>query len=287
MTDDGRLGFGDLVLCPATLGSPTLEDHVKAAADAGFAGVSLRPRQIVDATQRLGSLDAVKRVIDDCGVQVADLDALMDWIDDPDYRLPPQFAGRMVPRAEVIDLALAVDARALNVVDISGVEREWPLMSESFADVCDELAGHGMSAHIEFFHGSMMKDVATTATVVDGAARPNGGILVDVFHYHRGPPDGPAQLARHASSVRMLHVSDAAAQPWSDQWAERQHGRLVPGTGAIDLVATLRTVRDGGGNPPIGVEVNNDELHAMPPLEAATRVADATRAVLALVDVSG
>ncbi len=281
MHQDVRLGFGDLVLCPATLGSPSLEDHAQAAAAAGFEGVSLRPHQIIDARRRLGSLDAIGRVLDDLGLRVADLDALMDWVRDPDYQLPAYLPdGLLIPRQEVFELALGVGAQSLNVVDISGVQRDWELMSESFAAVCDEAASYAMTTYIEFFYGSMMNDVATTARVVAGAGRENGGILLDTFHYHRGPGDGPAQLAQHAARVRMLHVNDAGSERWSDQWAERQHGRLLPGAGSTNLVETLRTVRDAGGNPPIGVEVNNDALHAMAPIEAATLAAQATRSVL-------
>jgi sugar phosphate isomerase/epimerase len=277
-----KLGFGDLVLCPATLGSPTLEDQARAAVAGGFAGVSVRPWQLLDARDRLGSMGAVKRVVDDSGLRVVDLDALMDWVDDPDYRLPSYLpADLLIPRPQVMDLAVWLDAQSLNVVDISGVERDWGLMSHSFASVCDETARHGMTTYIEFFFGSMMSDLATTARVVDGAARPNGGILLDTFHFHRGPGDSADQLRQYAPRVRMLHLNDAGAVPWADQWAERQHGRLLPGTGSIDLVATLRAVRDGGGGAPVGVEVNNDALHAMDPADAARLAGDAARSVLA------
>jgi len=282
MPGENKLGFGDLVLCPATLGSPSLEEHVRAAAAGGFDGVSLRPWQLTGACERLGSMNAVKRVIDDSGLRVADLDALMDWVDDPEYRLPSYLpADLLLPRSQVVELALAVEAQSMNVVDISGVDRDWQLMSDSFASVCDEMAAHGMGAYIEFFFGSMMNDVDATARVVAGAGRENGGILVDTFHFHRGPDDGATQLARHADRVRMMHVNDAGAEPWADQWAERQHGRLLPGSGTIDLVGILRTVQDAGGDPPIGVEVNNDALHAMPADEAAILAGDAIRSVLA------
>jgi sugar phosphate isomerase/epimerase len=140
-----------------------------------------------------------------------------------------------------------------------------------------------MNAYIEFFYGSMLDSIASTARVVAGAGRKNGGILVDTFHFHRGPDEVAAQIALFGQEVRMLHVSDAAARPWDDQWAERQHGRLLPGTGCIDLVGILRAVRNGGGGAPIGVEVNNDALHAMPARDAGRAAAQAIRSVLAQV----
>ncbi|HWD25005.1 MAG TPA: sugar phosphate isomerase/epimerase [Acidimicrobiales bacterium] len=275
-----ELGFGDLVLCPATLGSPSLEVLVQAASAAGFQGVDLTPEQILDAQPRLGALDAVKRAVNDAGLRVT-MGALKDWINDPSFRLARRYAAsRIVPRAQVFELAEAMGVQILNVTDLSDIDRDWKLVSDSFASVCDEAAQYGIVATIEFCFGRMMNDLDTTARIIEGAGRENGGILLDTFHYHRGPVDGAAQLERHASRVRMLHVSDTAMWPWSDQRAERQHGRLLPGTGTTPLIEILRAVRDAGRNSPIGVEINNDALHAMPPVEAAKLAAAATRSIL-------
>jgi sugar phosphate isomerase/epimerase len=78
----------------------------------------------------------------------------------------------------------------------------------------------------------------------------------------------------------MLQVSDAAATPAADQWRERQAGRLLPGEGVVDLVDILTMVRDAEVSGPIGLEVNNAELHRLPPRVAAQRAADAMRSVL-------
>jgi sugar phosphate isomerase/epimerase len=287
MDDSGRLGFGDLVLCPATIGATaTLEDCVAAAVSGGFAGLSVRPRQVLDAQRRMGSLAAVRRLIDDSGLRVADVDALMDWVQDAEYRLPAYLpADLLIPRAVVVDVAAGIGAQSLNVVDISGVERDWTLLADSFASVCGEVATAGLVAHVEFFRGSMVDSMGAAARLVRGAGQPNGGICIDTFHLHRGPDDVAEQLTANGSLVRMLQVNDAAATPWADQWAERQHGRLLPGDGAIDLVGVLRGVRSVDAAAPIGIEVNNDALHALGPTDAGRAAGRAMRTLLARLDV--
>jgi len=58
------------------------------------------------------------------------------------------------------------------------------------------------------------------------------------------------------------------------------HRRLLPGDGDFDLVGYLGALRDIGAAAPVGVEVFSDALHALGPVEAATRAAAATRTVL-------
>ena len=58
-------------------------------------------------------------------------------------------------------------------------------------------------------------------------------------------------------------------------------GILVPFAPSLPALVALRAVRDGGGGAPVGVEVNNDALHAMDPADAARLAGDAARSVLA------
>ena len=59
---------------------------------------------------------------------------------------------------------------------------------------------------------------------------------------------------------------------------ETMEARRLPGEGAIDLVGLIRTLDGIGCSAPIGVEVFSAELRQLPPVEAARRSADATRA---------
>jgi len=82
----------------------------------------------------------------------------------------------------------------------------------------------------------------------------------------------------------MLQVSDAPPYTGRDWWDETMNGRLLPGDGVFDLHGLLRVVRDGKGNPPIGVEIYSEQMRSLAPAEAGRAAGNATRAVLATLD---
>ncbi|MBV1916671.1 MAG: sugar phosphate isomerase/epimerase [Sphingomonadaceae bacterium] len=274
------LTSSDLVLCPGTVRDATFEEIAAAAAGSGCAGMSVRPQAAADAIGRLGSAAAVRRFLEDTQVEIADFDALVDWDYDP--VVVPDFISRGGPfeQQAVFDLAASLGARSINLVELTGsVEAEQ--LAEPFARACERAKALGLLVHIEFFQGSAIKDLAAAAEIVGQADMPNGGIVLDTFHYHRGPADPDNQLERHASLISMLQVSDAAPLPSEDVWEEITGGRLLPGSGAIGLVNLMTRLRDAGVDAPIGIEVFSKELHERAPAEAAKLAADAMRSVIA------
>jgi sugar phosphate isomerase/epimerase len=275
------VGFGDLVLCSGTVITATFAEQVAAAAAAGFAGVSVWPRRVLDALDRSGSIGALRRMSDDHGVQVVDLDAVMDWIDHPDFHFPPHLpADEIVPKEQFLELAAGLGARGVNAADLSGLTLRPDEYAESFATLCDLAAPYGLLVYLEFFNASSINSLAAAAEIARLADRPNGGVLLDTWHYQRGPSAADNDVARFADDVLMLQVSDATPEPGPDWWDETMNGRLLPGEGAIDLGRVLGAARAAKGSAPIGVEVFSARLAALPPVEAARLAADAMRAVL-------
>src|SRR5262249_43031356 len=108
---------------------------------------------------------------------------------------------------------------------------------------------------------------------------PNGGVLVDAWHYFRGAAD-PAQLrAVPAERIIAVQLDDAAAEPVGESYLDTLHRRL-PGKGVFDLVGLVRLLDDIGVQAPLSVEIISPEHHARPLLEAARQAHDTTRAVL-------
>lgn len=275
-------GFGDLVLCPSTVPSATLEQQAEAAASAGCAGISVRPAAACAAVERLGSLWQLAAFLRDTGVQVADLDAVVDWRKGGMAKVPHYIPREgLVKGARILEMAEALGARSVNLVDLSDTDPEIDSMAEDFAAICDRAQTHGLLVHAEFFEGSSLLDLATTSRMVELAGASNGGVLLDTFHYHRGPSAAERQLAEHVEHITMLQLSDCAPKVPDDHWAERQTGRLLPGEGVVGLADILAQVARSGVSAPIGLEVNNAALHGLPPAEAARLAANACRKVLA------
>jgi sugar phosphate isomerase/epimerase len=116
---------------------------------------------------------------------------------------------------------------------------------------------------------------------VGGAARSNGGIAVDAWHFFRAGADHQALRAVPGEHVLGVQLDDGPAAPEANLLEATLHERLLPGEGEFDLPGLIATLNDIGCPAPIGVEVFSDELHQLPPAEAARKAGAATRRLLA------
>jgi sugar phosphate isomerase/epimerase len=282
-----RLRRDDLVLCAGTIPDAGFEERVEAAAAAGFAAISLWGRDYRRG-QAEGLSDADMRVLlDDHGIAVAELDGVGQWWPGSSGMAPPVEGDEAdsffaFSEQDMYAIADAVRARSINAVEVYSMS-DVPLddAAEAFAALCDRAAEHGLLVHLEYLPWSAIPDPKTAAEILARADRPNAGLLVDSWHHFRSGSDDGALRTMPPERIVAVQLNDAPAQPEDDLVDECLHRRLVPGEGAIDLVGLVRLLDDVGSDAPIGIEVMSDEIFALPAKEAARRVGDATRAVLA------
>jgi sugar phosphate isomerase/epimerase len=270
------LGPGDLVLCSGSLPRATFRERAAAAAAGGFRGLSLWARQVERAAAVEGlSPDDMQAVLADAGVLVGEVEALIDVLGNPETPVRP--SAREVACHRIAD---AFGARSLTVVEGEGAPLDLGAAGAAFGAVCDRAAEYGLLVHLEFWPGSRA-DLTTAAAVVDRAARPNGGLLVDAWHVQRTPGALAALRAIDRTPVLGVQLSDGPREPAGPYLDETMHRRRVPGEGDFDLVGLLHLLWARGVAAPLGVEVLSDALGAVPPAEVARRLGDATRALVA------
>jgi sugar phosphate isomerase/epimerase len=265
----------DLVLCSGTIRKAPLDLTVRAAARAGFQGVSVYFDEY-HAARAVGWSDRdLRTFLDDQGVAVAELDGRMRW-------LPDDTAGP--PAGEFIKAAGALGARSITVLEVSGrvVGGELPLAHavRSFAAVCDHAAEYDLLAHIEYFPRSGIASLRTAYDIAQNANRTNGGVMVDSWHHLRGSDAGVLDPDISGLSILAIQLGDVDPTPSADLTHEMMHGRLLPGTGAGDLTSLVRALRDRGCIAPLEVEVYSDELAALDPFTVAERAMDALQYVI-------
>ena len=281
MERSGRLGFGDLVLCAGTVPLSAFAERAAAAADAGFAALSLFPQDYRRARES-GLRDAELRgILRDHGLAVAEIDPLLSW-------LPGGAAGAGVSEQgraflasgedEFYAIADALGARSINaaLADPGPVDLE--RVADAFGALCDRAAAHELLVTLEFLPWTRIRDAAIATSVVERAGRANGGVMLDSWHHVRS---GAPLAAVDASRVFGIQLSDAPARAEADLVDETLHRRLLPGDGAGALAALLGHLAAGGCRAPIGVEVFSDSLAKEPLRDVARRAADALRRCLA------
>ena len=189
------LGAGDTVLCSGTLGSGIiLRERLAAAQAGGFTGLSLWGRDYEVARHEGLSDPDIRMLLADHGLSVAELDPGWWWLPGAsEIHIPPEHDAERIFRfgeRELFAVADAVGARSLNAVDVFGGAWSLDEAAAAFAGLCDRAAEHGLLVHLEFLPWSRIPDLATAWQVVNAADRPNGGIMLDAWHYFRGAPDG-------------------------------------------------------------------------------------------------
>jgi len=282
------LGAGDLVLCAGTLPRETpWSERLAAASSAGFAGLSVWARDYT-AARRYGWSDADLRAqLDDHGLAVAELDPAWWWtpgeVDVASLVAIDDMEVFCYGEAQMFAIADALRARSINAADVLGGRWGVDAAAEAFAGLCDRAAEHGLLVHLEFLPWSRIADLSTAWEVARRADRPNGGVALDAWHWFRS--DAPSDLTTlrtiPGAKVLAIQLDDAPAEREPNLMSATLHERLLPGEGAIDLAALMGALHDSHTAAPIGVEVFSDALHALGPIEAAKRAADATRSVLA------
>jgi sugar phosphate isomerase/epimerase len=279
------LGAGDTVLCSGTLPRAiSFRDRVQAAAAGGFSGLSLWGRDYrVARAEGLTDHD-IRSLLADHGLSVGELDPAWWWPPGAaDVRIPPELDQEQIftfTEPELFAVADAVGARSLNAVDIFG--GQWTLddAAGAFAALCDRAAEHGLLVHLEFLPWSRIPDLASAWQVVRTAGRPNGGLMLDAWHYFRGRPDPALLRTIPGGSILGVQLCDAPATPEADALHATLHERLLPGDGELGLAALLRDLRATGTTAPLGVEVFSDVLAALDPVEVGVRAGASVRALL-------
>jgi sugar phosphate isomerase/epimerase len=278
------LGRNDLIVSSYTIsGAPVFQlprfsfaERVAAAAAAGFSGIGIAMEDYTACRQRGTSGTEMRRILDDHGIAAAELEFLMGWWNDGE-------AGERSRAAEqtFYDAAEALGARHMNVGAAAphGTLPPLPAVADHFAALCERAAAHDLIVALEFLPWSDIPDAATAGEIVRFAG-PNGGILIDTWHYFRGAAD-PAQV-RSIPGDRFVAIQfdDADAVRVGGFMEDTTDRRRMPGQGDFDLVGFIRMLDEIGVQAPISVEILSAEQRARPLAEAAQMAYETSRAVV-------
>ena len=273
------LGPDDLILSHFSLGRfRPFEERVRAAAEAGFAAMGL----YIGEYQRLraeGARDPdLRAVLDHYGMPLVEIEALRGW-----SAAGAERAAYLRAEQSVFAMSDALGP-GHHVQVIGPYAGTLDDAAEAFAGVCDRAAEHGLAAAIEFLpEMSNIPDAATAMQIVTRAGRANGGICLDCWHHFRGANDDDMLRAVPAERIFAVQFGDGPRQRVDpDYYADCTRYREVPGEGEFDLAGFLGLLEEMGVRLPLSVEVISVDLQRSPAGEVARRLADGTRAVVAL-----
>lgn len=273
---------GDLCLWAGSVQRLGFDERIEAAHAGGFDSTSLFPYEVHRArAEGIGDAELRAR-FEDGGVRVAVIDPLARWLptwtspgdlppDDPAY-------GDLGPD-DVFAMAVAFGADLISVLALYDPPVTAAVGGPAFAALCDRAAAHGLRLQLEFIPGTGIHDLTAAWEIVRAANRPNGGILLDTWHFFRSGSSFELLEELPAERIFGLQIEDAPAAPPADPAHESLHGRLLPGDGELDLRRFLAAV--GDKVPALtGPEVFSDRLGALPAAELGRLLGESTRSLL-------
>ncbi len=272
--DDGGLVLAVPPLFPTLtpLIAAETRERIDAAAAAGFSAVAVctgHPRWGLPTDADIdGFFAAIDGALPIRTSEVIDVD-LLGARDADENRA---WYGRM------LDLSVRTGAASINVISLAA---ELPPLRDAgrrLGELCDLAADRGLAINFEFLPFSGVHDVPGALALLEATDRDNLGLVLDVWHWFRGPsgPDLDAMRRIPPDRIHLLQLSDAPAEPAADLVVETLGARLLPGDGDIDIRGVLRTLDEIGADPMIACEIFSDELAALGATENARRQYDAS-----------
>jgi sugar phosphate isomerase/epimerase len=266
----GPLGY---TLWAGTVGfTSPLAERFAAAAATGCRQATLSPPDVQRAAKNGTTAAEIGRQARDFGLDLI-IDPVMNWYPDREPS-PSRFAG--VSADDALRMCEALGVTSLSAIATASSDVPVPELAGYFGRLCDRAAGFGARVHLEFIPFTIVATLGIAWDLVRAAARPNGGLVFDTWHFFRGEPQFDLLETIPGDRIFCVQLDDAPAKPAGPLRQETSH-RLLPGDGELDLVTAVRALHRIGALRWVGPEVISPVLAALPVLAAAALAMDRTR----------
>jgi sugar phosphate isomerase/epimerase len=146
------------------------------------------------------------------------------------------------------------------------------------ADICGK---YGLSLAIEFnAQHEVINCIAVLRDILNGADRPNAGMLLDAYHLERSGAGGRGFADVAPDEIAAFQFSDAPPGPVAAD-VKRPTDRLPPGQGIVRWDEVLGLLAEKGYGGHLSYEAPNPAQWSRPALDVAREGADAMRALIA------
>jgi sugar phosphate isomerase/epimerase len=248
-------------------------DRCRAAQEVGFRGLGLWHTDLEHILQTR-TLPEMKAIMEDNGIDLLELEFLMDWFVDPG---DPARATSDATRALLFEAAAALGAHHVKVGNIPGTPCETGVLAERFAELCAEAAErHDALIAYEIMPFDVnVSDLDTALKVVEGAGA-NGGLAIDTWHMSKLGISTAEVAGLPSDRLTWVELSDGRRESMDDLVDETVNHRRLPGEGEFDVQGYVDACRRAGYRGPWGVEVLSAELRELPMDEIFRKAYDTT-----------
>ena len=257
----------------STIRPAPILDKVAIAAETGYEGIELWHDEIDEYLSAGGTLDDLRKALDDRALAVPTTIYLKGWFDAPDEAYPAlldQCKRRM-------EQAVALGAPYIIASPPAGTA-DYALGAARYRQLLEIGAALGVRPAMEFLgFVEQLNTIEDALEVMNLAARPDATTVVDPFHVFRGGGSVESLAKLSAGQIAVSHFNDVPASPPREQQHDKD--RVLPGDGCFDLRRYLDLLRQIGYRGFLSLELFSEDLWKQDPRHVARIGLEKMRAV--------
>ncbi len=270
-------------LFPVSLNTSTLRGHklpmtrlIDIAAGAGYRGIEPWPNEIEDHLRSGGTLEDLRRRLDDNHLNVTGAIAFFQWMVDDDERRRKALeeARKLMGQLAVLGathVAAPPSGDVENVDLLRAAERYHDLLK------IGDLTGVTPAVEIWGFAKNVHR-LGQAVLIALEARHPRACVLPDVYHLYKGGADlAGIRLLSHRL-IGGFHINDYPADPPRERIADKH--RVYPGDGIAPLEQLFRDLRAIDYAGPVSIELFNPDYYKQDPLLVAATALEKTQGVI-------
>ena len=234
---------------------PGLVRSIEIAAAAGYDGVELWVRDILEYLEKGGTVQALAKLLTDKKLRVENAISFTEWMVDDDVKR----TAALVTLEKEMQLMASLGCKRI-AAPPAGVAKDQPLdiqkAGSRYRDILALGRKHRVMPLLEFWGASgtvynFSQALAIAAAANDADAR----ILPDVYHLFRGGSGFECLQLVNGNAIDIIHMNDYPPnKPVSEQ---TDADRVYPGDGAAPFKQILHSLQAMGGTKTLSLELFN------------------------------
>mgnify|MGYP003587407814 FL=1 len=247
-----------------------LEEQIRLAAKAGYAGIEPWTADLAKAAETGGALKALRQRCADSGLTVISAIGFAAWAVNDDAARAQGLEQMRRDMDLVAQLGGTHIAASPMGVNKAGATLDLDAAAERYRAVLELGKSLGVIPQLEFWGASAnLSRLDQCLYVAARAGHPDACVLADVFHMYRGGTEPAALRLLGRSAAYSFHMNDYPAAPARE--ALKDADRVWPGDGVAPIREMLGAFRENRASVWLSVELFNAAYWARPADETAAQ----------------
>lgn len=261
-----------------------MDKQVAVVAEAGYDGIEPWIRDLRKYKESGGSLEDLKKRIDDSGLVVVSAIGFANWIVDDEAKR----AAALEEMRSDMELLKSIGGTHIAAPPVGAHQSEHnspslDVIAERYAAALRVGEETGVIPQLELWGFSKtLSTLGELAFVATASNHPDACVLPDFYHIYKGAKDPENAFAGlsmiEASKMHCFHMNDFPAIPAQAEIADKD--RVFPGDGICDLPAIIRSLINNGFAGTFSLELFNPGYWERDALEVCKEGLEKCRAVV-------